>query len=271
MNVITAESTFKGSPVQEEDLPKLRAHIATLSSRSSHSTAKTSGEDDDMVTLRDERFHNYKGQWYPRCTWVLETGYPKDKFFYEWLMKNGANAETIKTEAGERGTRVHHGIEDLLNGTMLTYDAYNEVEWSKLMAFVRWYEAKKPVVIATELPVFHKKYKIVGTLDAILWVDGKLMVVDWKTSNTYQESYQVQTAFYADALFHMTGIKVASTAILRLGTKHKCGYEWTERNYTEMEEDMATFKACKQIFDYKVGECTPHMPQVPYSLILESL
>src|SRR3990167_1974895 len=84
--------------------------VKTATSSSSNSIAPTS------IVRNDNRFHQWKGKWYPRVTHILDTSYPKDAFFYQWVAREGWNAENIKSEAGIKGRNIHKAIGYLLNG-----------------------------------------------------------------------------------------------------------------------------------------------------------
>ncbi len=46
-------------------------------------------------------------------------------------------------------------------------------------------------IIASEIKIFSSKYSIAGTIDLILEIDGKLWIVDWKTSNKTIDKKQI--------------------------------------------------------------------------------
>lgn len=62
--------------------------------------------------------------------------------------------------------------------------------------FVDWLEMTRAVVIATEVPLASKKHRFGGTLDAVLQVNDKLCIGDWKTSNSLYPDYLCQIAAY---------------------------------------------------------------------------
>ena len=130
-----------------------------------------------------------------------------------------------------------------------------------------WWKETKPEILKLETPVFHEKLKVTGTFDALLKINGKHVLVDWKTSKTMQQHFHLQTAFYATAWEGMGHGTVHKTAVLRLGTKHKSGWEWTERKRAEIKTDFELFRAVKKIFDAKVGDkFAPKNKEVPMEL-----
>ena len=95
--------------------------------------------DDYVNSLKIQR-HESAGRWYsqgkslnwkPSVTTIIGETCSKGKFFDEWLMKNGMNAEKLRDEAAERGTAVHeairtYGIKYFLNALLLTFMGYTQ-------------------------------------------------------------------------------------------------------------------------------------------------
>ena len=97
--------------------------------------------------LDTERRWYSKGEsrnWKPSVTTVIGETCAKGKFFDEWLMKNGLNAEKIRDESAARGTAVHENIELLLDGEEVIID--NEFIQKSLMSFEKWYKDNHPNV-----------------------------------------------------------------------------------------------------------------------------
>jgi hypothetical protein len=62
--------------------------------------------------------------------------------------------------------------------------------------FVEWMEMTKAVVVATEVSLVSRNLSVGGTLDAVLKVNDKLYIGDWKTSNSLYADYLCQIAAY---------------------------------------------------------------------------
>jgi len=76
-------------------------------------------------------------------------------------------------------------------------------------------------LIQGDTVVYSKKYKYAGAADAIgrLKDGGKLVIVDWKTSNSLHNEYALQLSAYAKALEEMEGEKVHECWVVRLDKK----------------------------------------------------
>jgi hypothetical protein len=63
-------------------------------------------------------------------------------------------------------------------------------------AFVEWIDMTRATIVATEVPLISKELQTGGTLDAVLKVNDKLYIGDWKTSNGLYADYLCQIATY---------------------------------------------------------------------------
>lgn len=121
--------------------------------------------------------------------------------------ENSGIPEHILKAAGERGTAVHKYIEDWLNWydrpfkkpdaeephLGLEYAVYetNFKEW--LDERINWYIDPK----FTELKIINKKLGVKGIIDCIANVNGKICMIDWKTSSNLDEwSTECQLQLY---------------------------------------------------------------------------
>jgi len=136
-----------------------------------------------------------KSNWKPSVTTVIGETCAKGKFFDEWLMKNGLNAEKIRDESAARGTAVHENIELLLDGEELVID--NEFIQKSLMSFEKWHKEICPQVVGKELFLYHKDIPWAGTPDIIAEINGRLSIIDIKTGD-YRKSHEIQQLMYKD-------------------------------------------------------------------------
>ncbi len=86
-------------------------------------------------------------------------------------------------------------IEEYLNGEELTFlnsygtPQYNPEVWIMFLRFVDFWETYKPKLIETEVHLFSDELKVAGTCDLVCEIDGKLWIIDFKTSNHLQTVY----------------------------------------------------------------------------------
>ena len=218
-------------------------------------------DDHKQITLPDGRYYQRNGEYYPSVTYVLSC-YPKGKFFEDWLKKVGYSADYIVKKASEEGTQVHEMIEAYLNGEELKFlehgiPMYASNVWQMFLRFVDWWEEYKPTLIEAEVHLFSDELKIAGTCDLVCEINGELWVVDFKTSNHLQTTYDLQTAIYSKCFEECFGKKVDRTGVLWLkSSKRKAakgkmqgkGWEMYESSRTQ-EENLDIFLTVKKLFD----------------------
>ena len=230
-------------------------------------------DDHKQITLPDGRYYQRNGEYYPSVTYVL-SHYPKGKFFEDWLKKVGYASEHIVKKAGEEGTQVHEMIEDYLNGEEMNFlsngiPIYNPHIWQMFLRFVDFWETYKPSLIEAEVHLFSDELKIAGTCDMVCEINGELWIIDFKTSNNLQSTYDLQTAIYAKCYEECFGKKVNRTGVLWLksskrgpkkGVIQGKGWEMYESKRTQ-EENLDIYKTVRKLFDLENPNHKPAFTQ----------
>jgi len=218
-------------------------------------------DDHKQITLPDGRYYQRNGEYYPSVTYVL-SHYPKGKFFEDWLKKVGYSADFIVKRASEEGTQVHEMIEDYLNGKELLFlehgiPMYSPHVWQMFLRFVDFWEEYKPTLIEAEIHLFSDELKVAGTCDMVCEINGELWVIDFKTSNHLQTTYDLQTAMYAKCFEECFGKKVDRTGVLWLKSSKRGpkkdkiqgkGWEMYESKRTQ-EDNLNIYRAVRTLFD----------------------
>jgi hypothetical protein len=231
-------------------------------------------DDAKQITMPDSRYYQRNGEYYPSITYVLGT-YPKGKFFEDWLKKVGYASEHIVRKAGEEGTKTHEMIEDYLNGEELNflsptgYPQYDTQVWQMFLRFVDFWEEYNPKLIEAEVHLFSDEIKVAGTCDMVceIEINGKteLWIIDFKTSNNLQTTYDLQTAIYGKCYEECFGKKADRHGILwlksnkRKSAKGKIqgkGWEMYESSRTQ-EENIDIFMTVKKLFDLENPSHSP--------------
>lgn len=163
----------------------------------------TGSEHCNIVQVNDPSGRYYltpEGNKYPSATNVV--GLLNQKHIDEWIARVGEEeAEKIRTEAGEHGTRWH----ELMEKTM--FEGSQTLPWTH--EFGRVYPKIVGGVLphidnirAIECQMYSDRLRMAGTVDLIADYDGVLSIIDWKTTKREKEqtsihSYWCQTASYA--------------------------------------------------------------------------
>jgi hypothetical protein len=231
-------------------------------------------DDHKQITLPDSRFYQRNGDYYPSITHVLSS-YPKGKHFEDWLKKVGYASEYIVKKAAEEGTQTHELCEDWLKGEECTFlDKYHRPKyaphvWKMFLAFVDFWDVYKPTLIETEVHLFSDELKVAGTCDLVVEIDGVLWILDLKTSNHLQITYDLQTAVYSKCYEECFGKKSARRGVLWLKSKsrgadkagkHLKGKGWeVVESERSQEENLAIFNHVKALFDLENPSPKPYM------------
>ena len=228
-------------------------------------------KDAKQITLPDSRYYRRNGEYYPSVTYVLGY-YPKGKFFEDWLKKVGYSADYIVRKAADEGTQVHEMIEDYLNGKELYFlspveetPLYDPLVWQMFLRFVEWWETYNPTLLETEVHLFSDKLKVAGTCDLVCEIDGEVWVVDFKTANNMQTTYELQTSVYSQCYEECFGKKTDRQGILWLKSKRKKpvkgkmqgkGWEMVGPKRSQ-NENIDIFNTVKKLFDLENPKHSP--------------
>ena len=158
------------------------------------------------------------GEKYPSITTVLSI--LSKKAIMEWRKRVGAEeANKISTQAARRGTNVHQMCEDYLNNK--TYITEKTMPVDKEM-----FATLKPILdehinnIHTQEATLYSDYLgVAGRVDCIAEFDGRLSVIDFKTSRKLKKkewisNYFQQASAYCVMYEERTGIPIDQIVIL---------------------------------------------------------
>jgi PD-(D/E)XK nuclease superfamily len=157
------------------------------------------------------------GARYPSVTTVL--GSYGQEAIQAWRQRVGEKqADKISKSATTRGTAVHAAIEDYLNNKTVDFTEMMPVPKS---IFHKMKSALDKVnnIHCIEQRLFSHELKLAGTVDCIAEYDGKLSVIDWKTSTRLKkkvdiENYFMQCSAYSQMFEEMTGLKIEQNIVL---------------------------------------------------------
>jgi len=233
-----------------------------------------------QITVCDERWYSKQNEeetkYVPSVTWITSY-YPKGIAYHKWLAQKGWDeAEALKIAAGDKGSKVHSAIVDLLDGNEVTMEAqyFNNSteemeeltleEYEALMSFVAWWRSLvKPRILARELIVFDDDFNYAGTVDLICEINGIPWVIDFKTSQYIWPSHELQVSAYKNVI-DKDNVTEHKIGILQLGfRKNKRKYK-----FTEIKDKFDLFLAAKTIWSEECSKIEPLKKDYPTSLTL---
>ncbi len=139
------------------------------------------------------------GFWYPRVTKIVEIKAKPALYRFYANMGNFAAGEKVKRQSATEGTLIHNTVEKLLLGEKPEVPASIEPSIKAFLEFILEKNIQvDPELIEKRLVNYEERYA--GTLDAVALIDGKLGILDIKTSQEIYRDYNLQTAAYIAAL-----------------------------------------------------------------------
>lgn len=180
-----------------------------------------------------------------------------------------------KEEAADIGTKIHDWCEGYIKSKLGLpgYEILPALPEEKAVqlgvsAFLDWEHEHKVKFVSSERMIYSRMHKYVGTMDIEAIIDGKLALVDLKSSNGLYNSVRMQTAAYAMAdMEEFPEKKYQTRWAIRLAKetegdyharmlrKGKTGYPdyqvFEAKEFpVDLDRDCAAFLAAKALFDW---------------------
>lgn len=245
-----------------------------------------------QLTVVDERFYidtrSETPKFIPSITWIAGK-YPKGVQFYKWLAEHGWDeSQAIKQAAGDKGSKVHLAIVDLIDGKEVKMDSkyinpstgFEEEltveEYECLMGFSNWFKEVKPEVIAREIVVIDKDNYFAGTVDLICEINKEYWIIDNKTGQYIWPEHELQVSAYKHAYPGVPIIKAHAGKSIRSLKKIdkigilQIGYKRNKVRYklTEVVDKFGLFMSAYSIWQNEHGDEQPSKRDYPESLRL---
>lgn len=162
---------------------------------------------------------------YPSITTVLGRRPGKQEGLQKWRDRIGEQeARKISMKAARRGTAFHYMAEDFLNNELKEDAVYRK---NNLLAWAMFKEAQPHIensvnkIVLQEQSMYSPDYKIAGRVDVVGEYNGKLAVMDFKTTTTMKkeewiEDYFIQCTSYAVMFEYHTGEPVNTLVIIMI-------------------------------------------------------
>jgi hypothetical protein len=189
----------------------------------------------------------------PAVTTVNDCMHPRGLF--HWHYENGAAGRMFGdggTPALEVGSVVHRMVENRIHGLPVTEPAEEiaPLVMSAYGAFERWWHAGKFKVVATEVPLVSRKYRVGGTPDAILLDgEGRVCLGDWKSSNGLYANYLRQIAIYGAMWDEQAPERFQLTGGFHLVRFAKTNGDMEHRHFPELEDALESFVLLRRMYD----------------------
>jgi genome maintenance exonuclease 1 len=169
-------------------------------------------KDLSCVTKKTGRkYETPKGNSYPSITTILSL--QSKQAIMAWRARVGeVEANRVSRKASSRGTAVHTIAEKYVNNDLTWKDAALHAVGS-FMDIKPILDERLTTVYGQELPLYSDHLGVAGRVDCVGIFDGKLSIIDYKTSSKpkkyeWVKNYFIQETFYAIAWEERTGMPI---------------------------------------------------------------
>lgn len=232
----------------------------------------------NIDNFKNANGYEIDGIWYPRVTAIVSIkAKPALMYFYASL-PDYKTGQAITQKSAEEGTILHDTIEAIMRKEPVVVP---DIVKPAVSAFMDFYSQNELVAHKVEERVISKKHHYAGTMDVLAELNGKLGVLDIKTSIAIYRDYSMQTSAYIEALREDPTMPPLTRWILRIdqsrhclkcsatmrdkggrekirGEKAKCVHEWGPiqgevelKELTTFDSDIKAFLACKSLWEWE--------------------
>ena len=196
----------------------------------------------------DDGAHSYKvdGVKVPSVTRIVDACFPKN--LTDWAVTLGEEEyHRILDEALDIGNDTHKWIEFYIQNwlfrgyqTPRTGDKF----FNSVSSFLKWEEKFKPEWLYEERKIYCDRFKYAGTVDAVAKINGRVCVIDFKTSKKIYKPYHLQVTAYAQAIKRIDGLRQWPLGIILRLDKETGQYQ---QKVFEPKDHFKTFVKCMEL------------------------
>ena len=174
---------------------------------------------EELIFNEENHTYLFRGAILPSVTTIMK---PLSNVVYSHI-----DPEVLRF-AANRGTKVHAATE--------LYDLYGAIEIEEeytpyLDAYLNFLNDYKPEILQVEHQVYHKQLFYAGTVDRIVKLNNKVILLDIKTtSSLHKDLVSIQTTAYQEAE-QSNGLHIDGLASLKLNKDGTYEFNYLERDW----------------------------------------
>lgn len=149
-------------------------------------------------------------------------------------------------EAADIGSLVHNYAESVLKGEEVALPEHPAAV-KGCNAFEEWRKSHEIKCLASEMIIFSKEMFYAGTADFYGYIDGELVVADFKTSSGIWNEYLLQTAAYQLAIEEEANVKIQARWIIRLDKKTG---DFEAKRFPHSEAHCEAWRTLRKLYSY---------------------
>lgn len=158
-----------------------------------------------------------------------------------------------RDEAADAGTLAHACVEAHLHNLPLPMLPDNDIGKQARQGyenFLQWNEANRLEIVAQEMELVSEEYEFGGCPDAIgIDTQGRICLIDWKTSNGVYQDYLIQLAAYKQLWNENNPEKDWITGGFHLCRFAKEHADFAHHYWSELDEAWEQFKLFRRAYD----------------------
>lgn len=200
-------------------------------------------------------YKNAAGKRVPGCTTICAHVDGSPEGLLVWANRGGLEGKTLDDMRGaaDVGTWTHAAAEANLHGEVYeipeeaTPEQRAQVEQG-IDNFQRWRDQNDPELVAVERSLISERHRFGGTLDYVMRIAGRTVLLDLKTGGIYGKQL-VQLAGYGLLWSeNYPDDPIDEYQLLGVG-KEDGGLRWFSWPATDMEDPTQAFLLARQIYD----------------------
>jgi hypothetical protein len=170
------------------------------------------------------------------------------------LGKDGQDMKAVQDSAMSTGTLLHYLIATELRGEKPDQEYLDEFTLRDqrycnncLLSWDEWKKDKVIEIVECEKPMVSQKFGYGGTLDLLAYINGKLCLCDFKSSNGIYIDYWYQLAAYGNLVEENVETPlIEQYHILRFGKDMNNDFE--DKFLTDLDNHWQVFHHCLQVY-----------------------
>lgn len=163
----------------------------------------------------------------------------------------------VTKKAADAGSVAHDLIEqhvlsgkvqtDLPEGWQDVHPNVAALAWNAYAQFQEWLDNTRIQIDSTEENLVSEKYRFGGTFDALGRDNqGRIILIDWKTSNAVYGDYLVQLAAYGQLIKENKGVEVEGYHLLRV---RKETADFSHHFWADLSDAWRAFEIMRELYE----------------------
>ena len=179
---------------------------------------------------------------------MRDDGKPIDEI-EAYISKLKTKVDELSIKDANIGTMMHTLCEDYITGKKPVAPTTEPLK-TMFPKFTQWWDNMKIEVIETEKTYYSEELDACGTVDLICKMNGKIGLIDFKTSKSIDYSnYVIQLSAYRKMIMDSTDYKIEFLGLVNI--PKDAGLPINFRKIKVKNDYLQAFKLCKQLLDFE--------------------